>query len=1103
MDKLNIKEREIVHSLIICSLLLSLPVRAHAQQDTLLQVMREELTADMNELQSQPLPPYFMSFRAYDNHHVSIGSNFGVLHHSQETHSRTFTPQIRLGSMELDNFKYTTQGLPQQRNMPQQPMNLPIDNEHDKAIRQSIWAETLKRYQAACSIYQETLSRQTTAVDNEDKAPCYTAQTAEKYYEAPLSPQETHIDIPAWEERLRNISTAFKACPQLQEGSATLEYSVIRSWFINTEGTEVVQNRKSARLMLNASMQAEDGMQLPLFKDYYAARPEDLPDMEQVRADVADMIQRLMALKNAPVADPYTGPAIMSGPASGVFFHEIFGHRLEGHRMKTGGQTFKKMVGERVLPSTFQVYCDPTLEEYAGQVLNGSYRYDDEGVKARRVNNVVDGVLTEFLMSRVPLDGFPQSNGHGRTSDGCDPVSRQSNLVIETTKPYTEARLRDMLAAEIKRQGKEYGYYFKSVSNGYTLTGEGGSLNSFNVTPLEVYRVYADGRPDELVRGVDLIGTPLSMFSHIEAGGDSPSVFIGSCGAESGWVPVSASSPMIFVKQIETQRRQMSRELPPVLNPPAFSEKTFDTPDNMYFAALQDEMKRTQDSLVLNEQPRPFYLRFSLARYHQLQVTAQLGSVTFYGRTPWTHMGGVGISLGDYTHTSDMQPGRVAQTLLDMEGSYNNLRRGLWNVTDKMYKFAINGAGQKKMQLFYHPLPAEEAALPDMQPLPPSEYICRRDEEPSIDEESLKALAARLSEVFAQYPEIYGSSVTIQGADLDLYKLTTEQVKLKTSHDFAHVIAQGSIRTEAGDVLSEGMEINAVNLRSLESEEELRLKIDGFARHLTAKAHAPLMDDYYKGPVMYEGMCVAIDILDRYVMNELTAKRDFLKASGQHAGQIGRQLTDSRFSILHYSDKKEYKGMMLTGHYETDDEGVRPASTLTLIDKGILKQVLNGRYPSLLARESTGNSRIRNLINEQTLSTATTPGTIHVRADKTATMAKLRKLLLKEAGKAGSSHAYLLRQEAGYSHPDLYRIDLKSGKETLVRTTKSMKLPGIKDGILGISAEEDVFNLRAHSTDISLITPHAILLQGDGELTPDNAPAAAPVPAITNPQARK
>ena len=177
-------------------------------------------------------------------------------------------------------------------------------------------------------------------------------------------------------------------------------------------------------------------------------------------------------------------------------------------------------------------------------------------------------MLKEFLLGRKPVDGFPSSNAHGRTAGGGDAVSRQSNLIVETTHPYTEEQLRQMLIKEAKKQGKEYGYYFKNVSGGYTLTGDGNSLNSFNVTPVEVYRVYTDGRPDQLVRGVDMIGTPLSMFSNIVAGGNTSSVFTGSCGAESGWVPVTACSPMIFVSKIETQRRSQSRDIPPILPAP-------------------------------------------------------------------------------------------------------------------------------------------------------------------------------------------------------------------------------------------------------------------------------------------------------------------------------------------------------------------------------------------------------------------------------------------------------------------------------------------------------------------------------------------------------
>lgn len=559
-----IKSKFLLFLLLFCS-----PVAMAQEQDKLLQLLKSELTYSMNELKKQAQAPYYMNLRAMDDYTVNVTSSFGAIASSRETRMRTLVPQVRLGSLELDNFKYNSQGAAQDpRRGNVSGVFLPLDDETTEGIREAIWRETLKRYKFAQQQLEVSKTKATVSVEDEDKAPCFSGVTAEKYYEAPLDGIDKIVDVAVWEKRLNEVSAVFKACPELQQGMANLTFQVYRTYLVSSEGAEVVQNRVSARVMLSASLKAADGMVLPLNMDYFAYNPDELPGIDRMVADAKEMTRRLLALRDAPVADPFTGPAILSGPASGVFFHEIFGHRIEGHRLKGGGETFKKKVGELVLPADFQVYCDPTLRSYAGEELNGFYLYDDQGVKARRVDVVKDGVLREFLMSRVPLDGFPRSNGHGRTAGGGDPVSRQSNLVVETTAPHSEAELRSMLIEEAKKQGKEYGYYFKEVTSGFTLTGEGGSLNSFNVTPLEVYRIYVDGRPDELVRGVDLIGTPLSMFSNIVCGGDTPSVFTGECGAESGWVPVTASSPMILVNKIETQRRQKSRDLPPILPAP-------------------------------------------------------------------------------------------------------------------------------------------------------------------------------------------------------------------------------------------------------------------------------------------------------------------------------------------------------------------------------------------------------------------------------------------------------------------------------------------------------------------------------------------------------
>jgi predicted Zn-dependent protease len=284
------------------------------------------------------------------------------------------------------------------------------------------------------------------------------------------------------------------------------------------------------------------------------------------------MIRDLEALRAAPLADPYTGPAILSGRASGVFFHEIFGHRVEGHRQKleNEAQTFKKKINEQVLPKDFSVYFDPTTRRLAETDLAGSYLYDNQGVKARRVRVVDNGVLKTFLMSRTPIEGFPQSNGHGRAQVGLSPVARQSNLIVEVAPAAVQPDLKKLLIAEVKKQGLPFGLYFEDISGGFTFTGRV-IPNAFNVMPLVVYRIYPDGR-EELVRGVDLIGTPLTTFSKIVAADKNVAGFNGICGAESGGVPVSAVSPAIFVSQIEVQKKQKSQERPPVL-PAPFEDK--------------------------------------------------------------------------------------------------------------------------------------------------------------------------------------------------------------------------------------------------------------------------------------------------------------------------------------------------------------------------------------------------------------------------------------------------------------------------------------------------------------------------------------------------
>jgi TldD protein len=539
-------------------------------QDKLIDILKDEMNREMKVLKTQENPPYYLSYRVNDIMRSSVSASFGNLTESEETHNRYMTAMVRVGSNVLDNTHEIRGGGYEEYfdNMPENNV-LPVENNPD-AIRQIIWNVTNNEYKQAADKFMKVKANVAVKVAKEDTSADFSHEKSGiNYMEEPLNPKDYTFNKAVWEEKVKKYSKILLNDKDIYVGNASIGFVYERKYFISTEGSTITENRIGTRMFINGVIKSEDGMELPLYKSYFAYNPDNLPSDESIIKDVNEMVTKLKALQKAPVVDPYSGPAILSGRASGVFFHEIFGHRVEGHRQKGEGegQTFKKKVGEPILPEAMSVIFDPTVKSHRNIDLNGYYVYDDEGIKGEKVAIVDKGILKNFLMSRSPIDKFPSSNGHGRAQSGYKPVSRQSNLIVNTTEPLTREQMREKLIEECKAQGIQYGYLFEDITGGFTLTGRN-IPNSFNVMPTEVYRVFVDGRPDELVRGVDLVGTPLAMFSQIAYAGDDYEVFNGTCGAESGGVPVSSASPSIFVKRIEMQKKSKSQEKPPLLPRP-------------------------------------------------------------------------------------------------------------------------------------------------------------------------------------------------------------------------------------------------------------------------------------------------------------------------------------------------------------------------------------------------------------------------------------------------------------------------------------------------------------------------------------------------------
>ena len=538
-----------------------------ATADPLLPILTDELRRNMDVLKKEPVPPYFASYTAYDVQGVSARAWFGALVGSNQYRNRSAVVDVRVGDYALDNTREIRGEMGGFRGFSRTALPLPGERgEPADAVRAVLWRATDRKFKEAMARFTRVKTNVAAKVQDGPDVADLSHEPPQTFAEPALPPPP---ELAAWEGRLRRLSAPFGEQPLVLAAEATLSIETTRRYFVSTEGSQIVTSDTMARLMIMAMTKADDGMELPLYRSYFATSPDRLPSEAQLVADVREMLGLLEKLRSAPVVDPYTGPAILSGRASGVFFHEIFGHRIEGHRTKLANdaQTFAKRLNTPVLPAFLSVVFDPTLERDGETELVGHYAYDDEGVKARRVVAVDKGVLKTFLMSRAPVAGIVQSNGHGRAMPGLSPVSRQSNLVVEASETVPFEELLARLKREITQQGRPFGLLFQNIEGGFTFTGRM-IPNAFNVLPNVVYRVYPDDRPMELVRGVDLIGTPLTTFGRILAASRERETFNGMCGAESGSVPVSASSPALLVGEVEVQKKLKSQEGLPVLPAP-------------------------------------------------------------------------------------------------------------------------------------------------------------------------------------------------------------------------------------------------------------------------------------------------------------------------------------------------------------------------------------------------------------------------------------------------------------------------------------------------------------------------------------------------------
>lgn len=536
---------------------------AAAPAGSLEDLLVEELELAVDTLADQRDPPYYIALAVDETTSWTLLGRAGTLARSDHDHARTLDVDLRVGSPELDNTR-PLRGFSALDGDGRQLLRIPLDDGF--ALRHAVRREIDARFRDAAERIVVVRGNLRVKVEEEVTAPDFEPRQG-------LVDRQTvpalELEVASWEEHLAALSRRLESSPVVHDSTVQLLAERSVHTFVDTEGARLVHGRVHARVALHAASVAPDGDVVTTFFSRDVHDPSDLPELAELMDWADQAIGRLEALRVAPRGGPHSGPVLLEGRAAAVFFHEVLGHRLEGHRKKREdeGHTFGDHVGRAILPEWIDVVDDPTVARLAGEDLNGHYRYDDEGVAAEPAPLVERGRLVGFLTHRSPLPDFPTSNGHGRRSAGMWPLARMGNTIVSARRTVPRERLRQLLLAEVRRQGLTHGHIVEDIDGGFTLTGRV-MPNAFNVRANTVWRVYADGRPDELVRGLDLVGTPHVAFGDLLAAGDDVQVFNGVCGAESGWVPVSGIAPSLLFRKLEFQLKEKGQERPPLLDKP-------------------------------------------------------------------------------------------------------------------------------------------------------------------------------------------------------------------------------------------------------------------------------------------------------------------------------------------------------------------------------------------------------------------------------------------------------------------------------------------------------------------------------------------------------
>ena len=531
-------------------------------------VMERELRRSMKNLKAPNHPrPYFISYLLHGIQGQDVWGRYGSVFNSHAFKSSDLYVEVRVGSHKLDQTidggLYSDYGHRESYNWLIGPQDF-----DPKALRYTLWKVTHHKYNEALGEFydkKKILLEQHLMQDAN-------SFSKEKRHVANHVIKEPRFNLKKWEAFVRDSSNLFRRHKNLVDPYVRIRGAVRTRVFVNSEGSKFICQEAFYEVAIEAGLLTKDGVRLPSARYFYGRQSGELPSLEQVAEAIDEIAKDLAGLAKAKPLNPYAGPALLSGVATGLVFHEAIGHRLEGERLvsRSEGHTFRDKIGRSILPAGVHLIDDPTLKKWNGTSLYGHYHVDDEGVPAKPVTLVENGVLQTFLMSRSPIPELETSNGHGRHERYQDPMARMANLLVKADEKRSWEDLKAMLCAEVIRRELPFGIVVKRVSSGETRTDHY-DFQAFKGVPTEVYTIDPHSGKETRVRDVTFIGTPLAAIQKIRAFGEDYEVDNSYCFAESGSVPVATVAPAMLVDELELQRASSRRYRPPFISPPPMS----------------------------------------------------------------------------------------------------------------------------------------------------------------------------------------------------------------------------------------------------------------------------------------------------------------------------------------------------------------------------------------------------------------------------------------------------------------------------------------------------------------------------------------------------